>query len=66
MRFRERRPEDAGDEGGGPADPAGGNLDDLRRAARGFLEQGDRAINEALSRGDSEAFLGAIRQQGGE
>jgi hypothetical protein len=42
-----------------------GNLDDLRQTGEAFLAAGDEAIRRALS-GDSEAFLRANRQQGGQ
>ncbi len=66
MRFRElwNRPAER------PRDPApvgapGSQLNDLRQAGEGFLAAGDEAIRRALS-GDSEAFLRANRQRGGE
>jgi alpha-D-ribose 1-methylphosphonate 5-triphosphate synthase subunit PhnI len=46
-------------------DSAGGELDDLRRAGEDFLAAGDEAIQKALS-SDSEAFLHANQQSGGE
>ena len=53
-----------------PQDPApvgapGSHLDDLRQAGEEFLAAGDQAIRRALS-GDSEAFLRANRQKGGQ
>ncbi|MGA2267803.1 MAG: hypothetical protein ABSH44_04960 [Bryobacteraceae bacterium] len=66
MRERERqdyRPP-AGEGGGGAS--GGGGLDRLREQANRFLEAGDEAINRALANSDSEAFLRASRQQGGE
>ncbi len=50
-----------------PADGAGGagNLGELRRAGEDLLAAGDEAIRRALS-GDSEAFLRANRQEGGQ
>ena len=67
MRFRERRREDGtGGDGDGSPTPGNENLDRLRSVGREFLRQGDEAINNAISRGDSEKFLSAIRQQGGE
>ncbi len=53
---------------GGNAPVAGGggsNLNEMRRAGEGFLAAGDDAINRALS-GNSERFLAANRQQGGQ
>ncbi|HUW55373.1 MAG TPA: hypothetical protein VMZ92_01965 [Planctomycetota bacterium] len=67
MRFRERRGhEDDGGNGNEFPGPGDGNLDRLRDAGRELLRRGDEAVNNALSRGDSEKFLSAIRQQGGE
>ena len=54
------RPNDEGGEGG-----EGGELDRLRSAGEDFLAAGDEAIRRALS-GDSEAFLQANRQRGGQ
>jgi len=52
--------------GGDPSvGPAGGDLDSFRSAGERFLRAGDRAIEQALS-GDSESFLRASRQEGGE
>jgi hypothetical protein len=49
-----------------PADPhPASNLDRLRSAAERLLVAGDEAIDRALS-GDSEAFLRASRQEGGQ
>jgi len=49
-----------------PADPGDpGGLEDLRLEGEAFLAAGDEAIRRALS-GDSEAFLRANRQQGGQ
>lgn len=50
--------------GAGGADD-GGNLDRLRDDGERFLAAGDAAIRRALS-GDSEAFLRANRQRGGQ
>ncbi len=48
------------------ADSGGnGNLGELHRAGEDFLAAGDEAIQRALS-GDSEAFLRANRQKGGQ
>lgn len=63
MRERQRQNED-----GRPAAPASagdGNLGSLRQAGRDLLSVGDEAISRALS-GDSEKFLSASRQQGGQ
>ena len=51
----------AGDGGG-----SGGGLDNLRAQADRFLAAGDEAIDRALANSDSEAFLRANKQQGGE
>lgn len=52
--------------GGDPsASLGGGDLDSLRGAGERFLRAGDRAIEQALS-GDSESFLRASRQEGGQ
>ncbi len=45
--------------------PPSGGLDNVRKAAEELLRAGDEAIDRALS-GDSEAFLRASRQEGGE
>jgi hypothetical protein len=66
MSQRERSNENPAATGG--TDPAGGssaNLGELRRAGEDLLAAGDEAIRRALS-GDSEAFLRANRQQGGQ
>ena len=63
---RERRPEETHRPDGADPPPAGGGeLDELRRAGEDLLAAGDEAIRRALS-GDSEAFLRANRQQGGQ
>lgn len=63
MRQKERQ--EAGLPAGGGEAPEGG-LDHLREQANRFLAAGDEAINLALANSDSEAFLRANRQQGGE
>ena len=53
---------------GGPADgvePTGAQVPSLRPTGEGFLSAADHAIDRALS-GNSEAFLNANRQQGGQ
>lgn len=68
MRFRERANDDLHEqEQQNPPSgtPAGENLDRLREAAELLLAAGGDAINRALS-GNSEAFLAANRQQGGQ
>jgi hypothetical protein len=64
MRERERH-DDAAAPGAGGDCGHGGNLDRLREEAEDLLTAGDEAIRRALS-GDSEAFLRANRQQGGQ
>jgi hypothetical protein len=63
MRQKERQ--DNRPPSGGGGGPEGGGLDRLREQANRFLAAGDEAINSALDN-DSEAFLRANRQQGGE
>ena len=53
-------PASTGTGGAGP-----GALNQLSRDAQRFLAAGDAAINRSLS-GDSEAFLRANRQEGGQ
>jgi len=45
--------------------PPGDDLSELRQAGDRFLAAGDEAISRALST-DSERFLAANRQQGGQ
>lgn len=68
MRERERPPtrRDSGNHdppAGGPAD--GGDIDRLRGEADRLLDAAEQAIARALS-SDSEAFLQANRQRGGQ
>ncbi|HTZ19302.1 MAG TPA: hypothetical protein VMC06_00340 [Opitutaceae bacterium] len=49
----------------GAGDPGGGNLEALAQEGAAFLAAGHDIINAALS-GDSQAFLAANRQRGGE
>jgi len=67
MRLRERANDMHEQEPQNPSSgtPASDNLDALREAAERLLAAGDDAINRALS-GNSEAFLEANRQQGGQ
>ena len=46
-------------------DDGGAGLDAAREAGERFLRAGDRALDRALSK-DSEAFLRASRQEGGQ
>ena len=63
MRQKERTD---GDPQGAPGTPAAGSLESLRQQADRFLAAGDDAINRALANSDSETFLRANRQQGGQ
>ncbi len=68
MRFRQRDDEEASRREHEAADhPAARDSgdDQAREAAERFLASADEAIDRALS-GDSEAFLAASRQQGGQ
>jgi hypothetical protein len=68
MRVREsrEREEEAIETARAQGAPDGGaDLDAARRAGERLLAAGDAAIARALS-GDSERFLAANRQQGGE
>lgn len=66
MSERERRRDsETGSAGGDDAPAGGGNLGELRRAGEDLLSAGDEAIRRALS-GDSEGFLRANRQEGGQ
>jgi len=68
MRFHER-PQEERQHPGAPmpagSGPDGPDLDQVRRQAEALLHAGDEAIRRALSR-DSEQFLTASRQQGGQ
>jgi hypothetical protein len=64
MRQKERQDNKPPNTGG--SGDSGGGLDHLREQANRFLAASDEAINRALGNGDSEAFLRANRQQGGE
>jgi len=63
MRQKER-PDNLSPAGGG-GDSSGG-LDRQREQVNRFLAAADEAINRALANSNSEAFLRANRQQGGE
>ena len=65
MEPRERNNEQRRMNGPGASGGGGGDLDALRAAGQNFLAAGDEAIRRALS-GDSEAFLRANRQRGGQ
>jgi len=66
MQFRERQNESANPNAapGSPGDDAN-ELDALRAQGAAFLAAGNAIIDAALS-GDSQAFLQANRQQGGQ
>jgi hypothetical protein len=68
MELRERTNDDRQSHGG-QTDPCGGgggnHLEALRQQAAAFLAAGNAIINATLS-GNSEAFLAANRQQGGQ
>jgi len=65
MRERERRSDEQQRHTAGGGAPSGSSLDDLGDAAARLLAVGDAAIDRALS-SDSDAFLHANRQQGGQ
>lgn len=66
MRLDERRRDDREpSQAAMNGDGSGGHLDELRSATERLLQAGDDAIDRALS-GDSEAFLRASRQEGGQ
>ncbi len=64
MQFRERQNDTTHASPGTPPE-AGGELDTLRAQGSAFLAAGNAIIDAALS-GDSQAFLQANRQQGGQ
>jgi len=63
--MRERERQDDRPPSGGGGEPESG-LEQARERAERFLAAGDDAIDRALASSDSEAFLRANRQQGGE
>ncbi len=65
MRFRERQPESERRAPSPDGDAAADERQRLQSAGESFLAAGDEAIRRALS-GDSEAFVRASRQQGGQ
>jgi hypothetical protein len=66
MLFRERQHEPAAQpQGGAPGAPGAGNLDRLRETGESLFRAADSAIERALS-GDSQAFLHATQQDGGQ
>ncbi len=50
---------------GSPSAGGGANLDATKREGDDLLAAGDEAINRALS-GDSQGFINATRQRGGQ
>lgn len=64
MRFLQRTSQQMRQPDGDP--DAMGTLDQIRAQADQMLAAGDEAIRRALARGDSESFLRASRQQGGQ
>ena len=64
MSLRERPDREARSQGGHPGAP-GESLERLRGLGEAFLAAGDEAIRRGLS-ADSEAFVRAARQHGGQ
>jgi hypothetical protein len=65
MQLRDRQNENPTGPGGAGPQGEAGELDTLRAQASAFLAAGNAIIDAALS-GDSQAFLQANRQQGGQ
>ncbi len=65
LRQRPYQPETPPAPRDGPASPEGAGLDAMRQQAATLLATGSDIIKNALS-GNSEAFLAANRQQGGQ
>ena len=65
MLFRNLRPEDTQHPNPPQEAPGGGNLDEVREAGQSLFAAADEAIRRALS-GNSQAFLEATRQEGGQ
>jgi hypothetical protein len=67
MEPRERQHSDSEQSGGGgpSGTPTGANLDPIRQRASQLLAAGSAIIQSSLS-GNSQAYLAANRQQGGE
>jgi len=65
MRLRERNNEERVRDEQNPDDGGDANLRAMRLAGQSLLAAGSNAIQKALS-GDSESFLAATRQQGGQ
>ncbi|MGB9032307.1 MAG: hypothetical protein WCC27_19435 [Acidobacteriaceae bacterium] len=67
MRFLERTNDEPRRQADGDSDPSDhGRLQQFRSQGNNLLAAGDAAIRSALSRGNSEAFVRAGRQQSGE
>jgi hypothetical protein len=66
MNQRERQPDPRPASPGDPSDaPARSELEQLHQQSQAFLEAGHQILNTALS-GNSQAFLAANRQHGGQ
>lgn len=65
MHERERRRDDFAHRPGDDASPGDDTLEHLHREGADLLRAADEAISRALS-GDSERFVAASRQRGGE
>jgi hypothetical protein len=66
MRFLQHTREEQRIPGNGAGGPSAASLEKYRSEAERLLAAGDEAIRRALSSADSQAFLNASRQQGGE
>ena len=67
MRFLERTNDERRRQADGDSDSSdNGRLQQFRSEGNQLLAAGDAAIRNVLSRGNSEAFIRAGRQQGGE
>ncbi|MGA3372072.1 MAG: hypothetical protein ABSC48_09960 [Terracidiphilus sp.] len=66
MRFLQRFNTEQRQCGGDPDPGSGGLLQQIRAEGDRLLAAGDEAIQRALAGSNSEAFLRAGRQQGGE
>ena len=66
MRFLHRQNDQQDSTGGNSDDGSGSTLDQARSQGDRLLAAGDEAIQRALAGSNSEAFLRAGRQQGGQ
>ncbi len=68
MDEQQRRREDQELPAGNGAGPGGdpNQLNDLRQAGMRFIQAGGDAVDRALAQGNSEAFLSANTQEGGQ